>query len=118
MVLWFIGSALAGLVVHELGHVLAAGALGGDSLRLRLAWPVLRIDAKLPDGPGYEVAFLLAGVLANLGGAGALFGMHRPQLALLGLGQLVVAGLSLLPFGESDGSRLLALWRAHRRKGH
>lgn len=111
---WSVGGAVAGLAVHELGHLLAAGALGGRRLRLRFAWPVLRLEADLPDGPGVALSFLLAGALANLGAAGALWGLQRAERPWLGLAaatQVLVAVVSLVPIGESDGQRLLALRR-------
>ena len=101
-------AVVAAVVVHEGGHVLAAGALGGEGFRVTRVWPVIRVEATIPPGPGHELVFLLAGAVANLGAAAALFGFGG-RLVLLGLIQGLMAVLSLVPVGESDGSRLVAL---------
>lgn len=106
-------SSLAGLVVHELGHVLAAGALGARDLRFRLGWPALQLEATLPDLPGASFVFVVAGVLANVGAAGALWGFHG-LFRLAALVQLLVAASALLPVGTSDGAKLLMMFRAWR----
>ena len=108
-----VGGGVAGLVVHELGHLLAAGALGGTNLRLRFGWPALQVEATLPKQPGALVVFLLAGAFANAGAAAALwsFGSLFRLAALL---QIAVAVLALLPIGTSDGASLLAHWNAQR----
>ena len=104
-------AAVAAVVVHEGGHVLAAGALGGSGFRITRVWPVIRVEATIPEGPGYEAVFLVAGAMANLGAAGALFGFGGP-FAIAGAVQGLMAVLSVLPVGESDGSRLVMLWKA------
>jgi hypothetical protein len=106
-------SSLAGLVVHELGHVLAAGALGARDLRFRLGWPALQLEATLPDLPGAQLVFVAAGALANVGAAGALWGFHG-VFRLAAVVQLVVAASALLPVGTSDGAKLLAMLKAWR----
>ncbi len=106
-------SGVFGLLVHELGHVLAAGAMGGTGLRLRLGWPALRIEATLPDEPGFEIVFLLAGALANFGGAAALWGFGG-VCRVAALVQIMVAVAALLPIGTSDGARLWAHLKAQR----
>lgn len=108
-----VASALAGLVVHELGHVLAAGALGARNLRFRVGWPALQLEATLPDLPGASLVFVVAGALANLGAAGALWGFAG-WFRLAALVQLLVAASAMLPVGTSDGAQLLALLKAWR----
>ncbi len=110
-------SAVAGLVVHELGHVLAAGALGARDLRFRFGWPALQLEATLPDLPGAQLVFVVAGALANIGAAGALWGFHG-LFRLAALVQLLVAASAMLPVGTSDGARLLAMFRAWRSRSH
>lgn len=111
---WLVAVLVAGVVgafvIHELGHVLAAGALGGERFRLTKVWPVIRVEATLPAGAANEAAFLAAGALANLGGAAALFNAGRAFHLAAAL-QLVVAVLALIPTGTSDGARLWRLWR-------
>jgi len=102
-----VASAVFALIVHELGHVLAAGALGGERFRVVVAWPALRVEADLPEGRGASLSFLAAGALANLGGAAALYGTSE-KMALPAVLQIVVALLALAPIGTSDGARILA----------
>ena len=109
-VLVLVAGVVGAFVVHELGHVLAAGALGGEGFRLTRVWPVVRVEATLPPGAANEAAFLAAGALANLGGAAALFNAGRPFHLAAAL-QLMVAVLALIPTGTSDGARLWRLWR-------
>lgn len=106
-------SAIAALLVHELGHLLAAGALGGTDLRLRLGWPALHVEATLPDQPGFLVVFLAAGAIANLGAAAALWGFGG-VFKLAALVQLAMAAAALLPVGTSDGARLRGCLRDQR----
>ena len=101
---------VAGLVVHELGHVLAAGALGGHGFRITRVWPAVRIEATLPAGAGNEAVFLMGGAIANLGAAGALVSFGG-VFALAAAVQVMLAVIALLPVGDSDGARLLALRR-------
>ena len=113
-------AAVVALVVHEAGHAVAALALGGEQLRLVPGWPALRVEATLPDGPGVEFAFVVAGVLANVGAAGGLLMVPAPEpwpgvLLVAAVVQLVCVVVNLLPAGRSDGARLLALWRGDGR---
>ena len=110
------GGIAGAIVVHELGHVLAAGALGGEGFRLTRVWPVVRVEASLPPGDGPEAAFLAAGALANLGGAAALAGAGA-LFAIPALLQVLMALLALVPIGTSDGARLRHLWRGRRAQG-
>jgi membrane-associated protease RseP (regulator of RpoE activity) len=105
-----VGSAAFALLLHEIGHLMAAGALGGEGFRVVRAWPTIRVEATLPDGRHFEAVFLLAGAIANVGAAAALWNASS-TFALAAVLQLVVGALALLPVGESDGARLLALWR-------
>jgi hypothetical protein len=101
---------IAALIVHELGHVLAAGALGGHGFRVTRIWPAVRIEAELPPGRGHEVVFLLGGAIANLGAAGALVGFGG-TFAVAGALQVLFAVVALVPIGDGDGARLRRLWR-------
>lgn len=105
-----LAGVVAGLVVHEGGHVLAAGALGGRDFRLTRIWPALRVEAELPAGRGNEAVFLAGGVIANVGAAGALFGFGGAFAVAAAL-QVLVGVVALVPVGESDGARLWRLWR-------
>jgi hypothetical protein len=104
-----VGSLVAALMVHEGGHALAAKALGGEGLRVVVGWPAVRVEAKLPPGKENEAAFLVAGVMANLGAAGAMAQTSSWGLHLAAVVQLVSVVVNLLPLGTSDGARLLAL---------
>ena len=102
-----VASVAAAVVVHELGHLLAAGAFGASKLRLRAGWPAVRVEADLPDEPGAVVVFLTAGAVANVGAAAALWGFGG-LFALAAIFQLLMAASALLPVGNSDGAQL---WR-------
>ena len=108
-----LGSVAAALAVHEAGHALAANALGGQRLRLVLGWPAVRVEVDLPRGREIEAVFLVAGGMANLGAAGSLWQTTSWAFHLAAGVQLLSVVVNLLPFGTSDGARLLALWR-HR----
>ncbi|HEY1097660.1 MAG TPA: hypothetical protein VGF99_01985 [Myxococcota bacterium] len=109
-------AAVAAVVVHELGHLLAAGAFGGRRLRLVPGWPAFRVEAELPDVPGAFVVFVAAGALANIGAAVALVGLAErlPLLRVVAVVQVAMAVLAALPIGHSDGAQLLAWWRRQR----
>ena len=104
-------SVVVALVVHEGGHALAAKALGGEKLRLVPGWPAFRVEVELPPGREVRGAFLVAGVLANLGAAGALLQTSSYVFHLAAGVQLLSVVVNLAPLGHSDGAQLLALRR-------
>ncbi|MDP2344773.1 MAG: hypothetical protein Q8O67_27750 [Deltaproteobacteria bacterium] len=104
-------SIAAALVVHEAGHALAAKALGGEGLRVVLGWPAVRVEVKLPAGKEIEAAFLVAGVMANLGAAGAMAQTSSSSFHVAAIVQLVSVVVNVLPLGTSDGARLIGLLR-------
>jgi Zn-dependent protease len=97
---------VGGVLVHELGHALARGALGLNVRRIVL-YPVGGVAEGAPPiaAPGQEVAVALAGPLASLMAATALRlldapGHHVWVHATLGLG-------NLLPLATLDGAVVL-----------
>ena len=105
------GSIAAALAVHEGGHALAAKALGGERLRLVLGWPAVRVEVELPPGREIEAAFLVAGVMANLGAAGAMLQTSSFAFHVAASVQLLSVVVNVIPAGTSDGARLLRLLR-------
>jgi hypothetical protein len=102
------------LVVHELGHALAAVVLGGREIAVRLIPWGAAVHARF-DGAAPRVraaAFLLAGPLASALCAAALAGAARAGGAAagaLGVVCLLVAAHALLTLAGADGRRAWAL---------
>lgn len=120
-----VGGLLAGLasalVVHELGHVVAAALTGGRVLGVHWRWLSAQVDADLPT-PRAQVAFLLAGAGANVVVALAALALafavgSRTMSVVMGLAagmHLLHALFALVPSGTSDGARLRQVLRAQR----
>jgi len=112
------------LLLHELGHALAAKHAGieVEGITLWLLGGVARIRGSLP-GPRAELRLAGAGPLVTAGVAvvcGAIALATHPGAAVDGVAtwlayvNLVLLGFNLLPALPLDGGRLLraALWRA------
>jgi Zn-dependent protease len=102
------------VVLHELAHALVARAVGVPTAEIRLFvfGGVARIAGE-PADPGGEALVAMAGPLASVLLAGlcdlasrALAGPAGDLLALLFVGNLVVAGFNLLPGFPLDGGRV------------
>ena len=102
------------VVVHEAGHAVAARAVGATTVRTRVIWPRIRVEADVAPDRWRRVAFLAAGPLANVavaaiacgaGGAGVVVGLVNGACAVV----------NLVPHGDSDGARLLALFASRSR---
>lgn len=112
------------LALHELGHVLAALWFGGRVERVRWRGLEAQVLAELPSRRG-QVAFLLAGSLANLlvaGVFGALAIAVGSSTMALVMGliagmHLLHAAFALVPSGTNDGARLLKILRQDAREG-
>jgi Zn-dependent protease len=118
----FFGSVL----VHELAHALAAGALGVPTAEIKLFvfGGVARIAGE-PADPGGEALVAMAGPLASvvlaglLGLAGSVAGGGAGELLTwLFVGNLAVAGFNLLPGFPLDGGRVARalVWRLTGRR--
>ena len=93
------------LLAHELGHVLAARAVGVEVKRIGLGWRGMYI--RRARGEGWrETAICLAGPIANL----LLAIVVRDQHWLV-LCSLEFALINLLPFAHSDGRHAWAALR-------
>lgn len=93
------------LLAHELGHILAARAIGVEVKRIGLGWMGMYLRRDRAQGWA-EVVICLAGPGANL--ALALLVGHPRWLAVA---NLEFAWINLLPFPHSDGRHV---WQALR----
>lgn len=98
--------ALLACLLHELGHVAAAYALGGRAERLRLSivGAELAFDYKQPLSYLRDSLVALAGPLSNLLVGTAAFRLGAYLLAILSLG---LGAFNLLPIQPLDGGRVL-----------
>jgi Zn-dependent protease len=114
------------VLVHELAHALAARTVGVATTEIRLFvfGGVARIAGE-PADPGAEVLVAMAGPLVSVVLAGlfdlaswSVAGSGGDLLAMLFLGNLVVAGFNLLPGFPLDGGRVARalVWRATGRR--
>jgi Zn-dependent protease len=114
------------LLVHELAHALVARVLGVPTAEIRLFMfgGVARITGEPADAGG-EALVAMAGPLASVALAGllalassAVGGVAGDLLALLFVGNLVLAGFNLLPGFPLDGGRVARalLWRLTGRR--
>jgi Zn-dependent protease len=114
------------VLVHELAHALVARAVGvpTDEIRLFVFGGVARIAGE-PADPGAEILVAMAGPLVSVVLAGlfdlaswSVAGPGGDLLAMLFLGNLVVAGFNLLPGFPLDGGRVARalVWRATGRR--
>lgn len=99
------------LLVHLLAQWVAAKAVGAVDISVAVGWPAIVLRASVGKARELEASVIVAGAMANLGGAGALFSTTDSRMHIAGGLQLGFALLCLLPVGHSDGARLLALRR-------
>jgi Zn-dependent protease len=114
------------VLLHELAHALAAGALGVPTVEIKLFLfgGVARIAGE-PAGAGGEALVAMAGPLASVTLAGlcglagsAIGGGAGEVLAWLFVANLAVAGFNLLPGFPLDGGRVARalVWRLTGRR--
>jgi Zn-dependent protease len=103
------------VVVHEAGHAVGARLVGATTVRVRVVGLRVRVEADVAHAGWRPIVFLAAGPLANvvvaviaLRGSGA-----AGVVVAIVHGAFAVA--NLVPHGDSDGARLLALVVARRR---
>lgn len=97
---------LAACVLHELGHIAAAAALGGqvERLSLTVVGAELRIDYRAPLTYARDSLVALAGPGANLLAGGLFLALNWKLAAAL---TLVVGIFNLLPILPLDGGRVV-----------
>lgn len=97
---------LLACLVHELGHVLAASACGGNVQRLSLTavGAELSISYDVPPSYGKDTLIALAGPAANLAAGGLFLAFSRQLPGILSLG---IGAFNLLPIQPLDGGRVL-----------
>jgi len=93
------------MVLHEVGHLLAALALGIKIRSVGLRWKGL-YTVREAGPPAKSLLISLAGPLTN---AVLLFGWHWSPT--FGLANLCFAVCNLLPIDGSDGERALKSWQ-------
>ncbi len=107
--------ALLACFVHELGHVLALGALGGRVQRLRLSAVGAEIvpEGRRLFGYGEELFTIAAGpafsILAAFFGAQLAFHLESVNVLLFSGLSLALGVFNLLPAGPLDGGRILKI---------
>ena len=104
--------AFASVLLHELGHALAARKLDVRvaSIELSFFGGAAKM-VELPKSANHEVAIAVAGPVVSLVLAGAGFGLGALTglglITLLGWINLVIAGFNLIPALPMDGGRIL-----------
>lgn len=97
---------LLACLIHELGHVAAALACGGQMERLRLTvvGAELSFSYRAPLSYGQDSLVALAGPAANMLAGGLLYivGQHLPAALSLGIG-----AFNLMPILPLDGGRVV-----------
>lgn len=105
------GALFASVLLHELGHAVAARAFGVQTLGITLhpLGGVARLD-RAPETPGGELAVALAGPAVNVAlaaPAGALWLAGVPHVGWFAAINLGMAVFNLLPAWPLDGGRAL-----------
>jgi Zn-dependent protease len=114
--LWFFpifSGLLLGLlaaVLHELGHLLAARAVGVRVKALGFRWKGFYV-VREPGTPAKSFLISLAGPFTN-----SVLILLWPISPSFGLANLCFAFFNLLPIEGSDGERAWSCWRAMRRE--
>lgn len=108
----FYALVFAGILIHEVGHLLAILLLGCRIERLELRLSGFNLDyAEGKIGYGRDVIVALAGPAANLLAAGLLVlcnSVRTTEALYLAIGvQVLLAGFNLLPALPMDGGRAL-----------
>lgn len=102
---------LVAMVLHEVGHLLAALALGVKIKSVGMRWKGL-YTVREAGPPGKNMLVSLAGPFTNI-----LLILCSPWCPVFGLANFCFALGNLLPIEGSDGERAFRCWRAMRDKG-
>jgi hypothetical protein len=108
-----VAAGLGAVVVHEVGHAIAALLVGARGVRLRRDGFELAVHAELSGASWRRLCFYVGGMAANMVVAGAGWVVGGAEgWALAGM-NLLFALVQLRGAG-SDGAQLLAVWRGSR----
>lgn len=111
MGVFMVAVAFGFVLLHELGHAVAAHALGVRTEEIELGFLGGAAKMELTRNPRHELIIAAAGpavslVLGGIGfGLGVLTGSHL--VMLMGWINVVIAGFNLLPALPMDGGRIL-----------
>jgi stage IV sporulation protein FB len=114
-----VGLSFASVLLHELGHALAARGYGVrvSGIELGFFGGAAKMEG-MPREPRRELTIAAAGPAVSLMLAGAGFGLGAvtglPLLGLIGWINLVIAGFNLIPALPMDGGRMLRAVLAKR----
>lgn len=99
------------MVLHEVGHIVAALATGVKIKSIRFRWKGLCVVREAGSAPK-NLIVSLAGPLANLA---LMVCWHWSPM--FGLANLCFAFFNLLPMEGSDGDRVMRCWQQMRKEG-
>ncbi len=106
---------LAGIAVHELGHIFAMVALGQPPAAVTLKLGAIEIKKPPADTLVSEAVILAAGAAANLAAALVIsiigrFFFYHDKLLYIALAQIALAAVNLLPVRGLDGGSLFSIF--------
>jgi Zn-dependent protease len=101
---------LIAATLHEVGHLLAARAVGVNVKTIGFTWKGMYM-VREAGPPAKNLVVSLAGPLMN-----ALLLLFWPLSPAFGLANLCFAFCNLLPIQNSDGERAWTCWRAIKRE--
>ena len=101
---------LVAATLHEVGHLLAARAVGVNVKAIGFTWKGMYM-VREAGPPAKNLLVSLAGPLMN-----ATLLLFWPLSPAFGLANLCFAFCNLLPIQNSDGERAWACWRAIKRE--
>jgi hypothetical protein len=108
-----VAAGFAAVVVHEVGHAIAALLVGGRGVRLRRDGFGLAVHAEISGGSWRRLCFYAGGMAANIVVAGAGWVVGGAEGWALGGMNLLFALVQARGAG-SDGAQAFSAWRSSR----